>query len=271
MVPAQPGVGRSELGRFRSRRGKGTELLHVMHVWHTMLHSKYVMLPVLFALAIGPASAQGKEKVMVLLQKDGPTGPVDTVKLVRSALKLDPLLFLRGEVPIYYERALSPHVSLELAVGLTSRNTMDLPRSHEGADDYSAGTKVLTRYAFHAGLRYYITKDMEPQGFYGQGEFAYLEHAKDISVKDGMGRLTDVVLRDESAFRDWRLYFGYQRLAAANNWLFDAYCGAGLRSSSLNNVHEQLNLADKAWAYTQAPTHDHVVAFFFGVKMGYGF
>ncbi len=236
-----------------------------------MYYLKCLLLPVLSALTIGTVSAQGEAKMKVLLQKDGPTGPVDTVKLVRNALKVDPLLFLRGEVPLYYERVLSPRVSLELAVGLTTRNTMDLPRSHENADSYSAGERMITRPSFHAGLRYYVTKDMEPQGFYFQGEFAYIEHAKDISLKDKRGRMTDVVLRDESLFRDGRLYIGYQRLASTNNFLLDAYFGAGLRSSSLNSVHERLDLENNEWSNTQEASNDQVTAIFFGVKMGYGF
>ena len=251
--------------------GAGCEPFHVPHVEHCMYYSKYIMLPVLFMLAIGTVSAQGKGKVMVLMQRDGPTGPVDTVKLVRSALMLNPILFLRGEVPLYYERVLSPRVSLELAVGLTTRNSMDLPGSHERADEYSAGTKVHTRASYHAGLRYYLTKDMEPQGFYFQGEFAYLEHAKDISMKDEQGRSTDVALRDESVFKDGRLYFGYQRLASTNNFLLDTYFGAGLRSSAVSSVHERLDLEENKWSYTQEEIHDQVAAFFFGVKLGYGF
>ncbi|MBK7286131.1 MAG: hypothetical protein IPI95_02965 [Flavobacteriales bacterium] len=127
------------------------------------------------------------------------------------------------------------------------------------------------RASYHAGLRYYLTKDMEPQGFYFQGEFAYLEHAKDISMKDEQGRSTDVALRDESVFKDGRLYFGYQRLASTNNFLLDTYFGAGLRSSAVSSVHERPDLEENKWSYTQEEIHDQVAAFFFGVKLGYGF
>ena len=170
---------------------KGAELLGQVHVWWGMSYSKYLPLPVLFVLAAGTVSAQGKGRMKVLLQNEGSNAPADTVDMVRSALKLNPLLFLRGEVPIYYERALSSHWSMELAVGFTTRNTLNLPRSHESADAYSAGTKILLRPSFHTGLRYYLTKDLEPEGFYFQGECAYLEYAKKIFVKDEKGQLTD--------------------------------------------------------------------------------
>ena len=68
-----------------------------------------------------------------------------------------------------------------------------------------------------------------------------------------------------------RLYFGYQRLASTNNWLFDAYCGLGFRNRSLTLVDERLDLADRRWSYSVEETHDNVLAVFLGVKIGYGF
>ena len=237
-----------------------------------MKYSIKLLLIVLLVFATGTLSAQGKgQKMKVVLQGDSASAPGDTVNLVRNVIKLNPFLFLRGEIPIYYERTLSPRLSLVLAGGITNRRALDLPHSQELSDDYGAGTKLVTMPAFHAGLRYYLTRDMEAQGFYVQGEFVYLDHSKDMYMKDAQGRYTDVSMRDQSIYRDQRLYLGYQRLGSYSNWLFDAYCGVGLRSRELHQVNERLDLDDGQWTYTQEVVRDHVPAYFLGIMVGYGF
>ena len=223
-------------------------------------------------LVCGQAVAQGKGKsTKVLLYKDRLTAQWDTVNCVKNVFKFNPLLFLRGELPLYYERALSRQISAELAVGITFRNYLGGDLTGDVADDFSAGTDILVKPSFRAGFRYYLTNDLEPQGMYLQGEFAYLDHSKDISVKDSTGHFTDMRLRDQRLYNDIRLYLGYQRLSSINNWLFDAYCGLGFRNRSLTQVEERLNLTERTWDYSVKETHDNVLAPFLGVKVGYGF
>lgn len=220
----------------------------------------------------GPVIAQQDGKTTrVLLYKDRLAAQWDTVHCVKNVLKLNPLLFLRGEAPLYYERALSPRISGELAVGVTFRNYLGGGLTGDVADEFSAGTRIIAKPSFHVGIRYYLTADIEPQGAYLQGGFAYLDHSKDISKKDSTGQITDATLRDQRLYNDIRLYFGYQRLSSTSNWLFDAYCGFGLRNRSLIQVSEQLDLGDRSWSYAVEEKHDQVLALFLGVKIGYGF
>jgi hypothetical protein len=89
----------------------------------------------LLALIASCAMAQpGKPKTKVVLYKDRIAAQWDTVDCVKSALKINPLLFLRGEVPVYYERALSSRLSAEFGVGLTFRNYVNLTFAGDHAD-----------------------------------------------------------------------------------------------------------------------------------------
>ncbi|MBX2981290.1 MAG: hypothetical protein WBB32_14155 [Flavobacteriales bacterium] len=232
-------------------------------------------LPLFFFLALmlsgGSTVAQSNEKTKVVLYKDRVAAKWDTVNCVKNVLKFNPLLFLRGEIPIYYERALSHRLSAEIAAGVTTRNYLGGDLTGDTPDDFSAGTRIIPGLAAHVGFRLYLTDDIEPQGTYLQGEFAYIDHSKDIAQKDSTGRITDATLRDQSIYNDIRIYFGYQRLSSTNNWLFDAYCGVGFRNRSITQVNERLDLVERDWSYTVTETHDNVLALFLGVKIGYGF
>ena len=89
-------------------------------------HMARLPLPLLTALMLlvgGTTSAQDRGKPnKVVLYKDRLAAQWDTVNCVKNVFKLNPLLFLRGEAPLYYERALSPKISAEVAVGVTFRN-----------------------------------------------------------------------------------------------------------------------------------------------------
>ncbi|MBP9160577.1 MAG: hypothetical protein KBF49_06990, partial [Flavobacteriales bacterium] len=99
----------------------------------------------------------------------------------------------------------------------------------------------------------------------------FMDRAHDIRTRDDSGRFTDIRLRDERKYTDVRAYFGYQRLAGNNNWLFDAYCGIGYRTRDIQEVEEHFDIADRHWSYTQSTRNDQVVVPFLGVKVGYGF
>ncbi|MBS1545953.1 MAG: hypothetical protein JST38_18820 [Bacteroidetes bacterium] len=231
-----------------------------------------LLLSALLLLCGGSAFAQGNRKdTKVVLYKDRIAAQWDTVDCVKNVLKLNPLLFLRGEAPLYYERALSPRISAELAVGVTFRNYIGGDLAGDDADDFSAGTHIITKPSYHLGFRYYLTYDLEPQGMYLQGGFAYVDHSKDISVRDSTGAFTDVSLRDQRLYNDVRLYLGYQRLSGTSNWLIDFYGGIGLRNRSLKKVDEHFDLTEKTWSYSTEEKHDNVPAFFLGIKIGYGF
>lgn len=221
-------------------------------------------------LAVSAVMAQGRPpKPKVVLYQEGSITAWDTVDCVRNVLKVNPLLFLKGEIPIYYERILSEHLSVELAAGITSRNYIGTQGNP--TDAFGAGTEIITRPAFHAGFRWYLKPILEPEGLYLQAEFAYAERAKDIVSRDDSGRFTDVRFRDERIYNDVRAYFGFQRLAGNSNWLYDAYVGLGYRTRAIDAVNEHYDPIRRQWGYSLEHTNDQVLVPFLGIKVGYGF
>lgn len=225
---------------------------------------------VLLLAAVVLHAQPGGTQARVLLARDRIAAQWDTVNCVKSVIKLNPLLFFRGEVPVYYERALSPRLSAELGLGVTWRNYITLPVNGDDADAFSAGTRLRAKPSFHLAFRYYLQDDLEPQGTYAQVEFAYLNYTKYLDTKDSTGRFTGNELKDERIFNDVRLLFGYQKLSGTSNWLFDLYGGLGLRARSLVKVNENLNTATRGFTYTIEDVKDVVPAVFLGLKVGLG-
>ena len=225
----------------------------------------------LLLISLQALAQPGKTKVV--LYKDRLAAAFDTVDCVKNVVKINPLVFFRGEVPIYYERAITPKLSLEAGVGITLRNYLALSFTGDDADDFGAGTEIVPRLSFNAGFRYYFTDDLEPQGAYGQISFAHLNFTKDIRTKGPTGEFTDVKLRDDRTYNDVRFLIGYQMLSSNSNWMFDVYGGPAFRDRFNVKVQERLDLTGErpSWAYTIEESKDQTVAFFLGVKIGMGF
>lgn len=226
-----------------------------------------------FALAAAAHAQPGDKKpeTKVVLYKDRMAAAFDTVDCVKNVVKLNPLLFFRGEIPIYFERALSPRLSMEVGVGVTTRNYLNFSFEGDEPDDFGAATEIIAKPTFHVGARFYLTDDLEPQGWYWHVELAHLQYTKDIRVKDENGQLTDERLRDDRIYNDVRLLAGYQMLSGTSNWLFDAYGGFGLRDRSMEKVVETVNTSTGGSTYEIEEVSDMVPVLFLGLKVGLGF
>jgi len=223
------------------------------------------------ALFLCLAHGQEKQGTKVLLYKDRVAAQFDTVNCVKNVIKVNPLLFFRGEIPIYYERALTHRLSIEAGVGVTLRNFMNLSVIGDDADDYGAGTEIIPKVSFRLGVRFYFEDDIEPQGLYLQPELGYLSYSKFIREKGPDGQFTDRKNRDDRVYNDLRLYLGYQMLASTSNWLFDVYGGFGVRDRSMRIVEEEIALPSELRTYYIKEVNDLVPVLFLGVKVGVGF
>lgn len=217
-------------------------------------------------------------RAKVLLYKERMAAMFDTVDVVKNVLKLNPLLFLRGEIPLYYERALSPRLSAQVGIGMTWRNYINFNLETDEVDDFGEGTDIIAKPSYHIGARYYFGDDLEPQGTYIEIEFAHLDYWKNIAKKDtaqaNLGQLTDEYVKDRRAYNDLRLLFGFQTLSATSNWLVDMYGGFGIRDRRMIIAEETIDASvpDKPrFSYTTKAVDDIVPVVFLGIRVGLGF
>lgn len=212
-----------------------------------------------------------QRRMRVLLERERLAQQFDTARVVKNVFKVNPLLLLWGEVPLYYERALTYRLSVEVGVGFTMRNYVSMAIGNGDADDIGAGVDVVNKPSYRGGLRYYLVDDLEPQGSYMQLEFAHLAYVKDISAIAPDGRLTGEVFRDERIYNDFRLLAGLQQLSRSSNWLFDVHAGLGYRVRSEQVVMETRDLPSGTYSYHVENRTKHLPVFFLGVKVGLGF
>lgn len=271
---------------FRNRAGVRRLPGHPLHslTLPAMLFQRSLPRSVLLpaALCLGLCTmAQDKPKkpqAKVILYKDRIAAQFDTVDCVKNVVKVNPLLFFRGEVPLYFERALTTDLSVEVGLGVTLRDYLNFSVQGDQPDDFGAGTELVPQLSYHFGARWYFTPDLEPQGWYAQIGFSHLNYTKDIRLKDdSTGTFIDSYLTDERIYNDLRLYGGYQLLSGTNNWLFDLYFGLGMRDRSLTKVDENIEFVQVNGEMTEVRTYelvevsDVVPTLFLGVKVGVGF
>jgi hypothetical protein len=211
------------------------------------------------------------QKPKVVLYKDRMAAQFDTVNVMKNILKINPLLFFRGEIPIYFERALAPNLSLEVGVGVTLRDYLALSLGGNDADDLGAGTEIIPSLSYHIAARFYTEHDLEPQGWYFQPGFSQVTYTKDIVVAAQGGGLSEETLRDRRLYNDIRFLAGYQVLSSSSNWVMDVYGGAAMRVRDMQVVTETVDPVTRTYTYAVEQTNDIVPAFFLGVKFGLGF
>lgn len=204
----------------------------------------------------------------MLVQDDKHQVRFDTIRAVKNSFKLNPLIFLTGEIPIYYERSLSPQISFEFALGLTFRNYLSVLYGNE-ADDLGGGVEVTPNPSFHFAIRYYFEPNFEQEGLYVSPEFSYRKYSKNISEKDPDGRFSDRSNLDERIYWDVKALVGYQSISHSSNWLLDFYTGLGVRVRDMQIVTET-NTIGSGWTYEVEQVNDIVPAIYVGIKFGLG-
>ena len=193
-------------------------------------------------------------------------GP-DSLSRVDVAIKVNPLLLFRGEIPLYVEKKLSPNISIEAAAELTRKDPFSGVFDHD-LDNLSGIVRGESGFGYKLALRYYFIPSEELNGGYISVEYAKREMKKSFALQDTLGLELDERILDLREFTDIKIVGGLQRLSYYNNFFIDLYAGIGYRIKRFQEVH--LNIESEQPSHLIIPTEGDNVAFFIGFKVGLG-
>lgn len=193
---------------------------------------------------------------------------VDSLVEVHNALKLDPLQVLRGEIPLFYERRISNHISVEVGAGVTRRN-WTYALFNVDADDLRRNITVKTGPTARLGLRYYFKDSPELDGLYVMPQAAYRIYEKEYAELDSAGDLNGVEHIDRREVGEVNLTIGFQKLAYSSNFLFDVYIGLGYAWRRGTEVFRRE--APVQTLFRSEPLNNDGLVPVIGFKLGWGF
>jgi len=155
------------------------------------------------------------------------------------SIKCNPFILTRGEVPVYLERRLSTDWSIEGAVGVTFADYLkEVVLKGGPLIQKDANVSRLSGICGKLGTRYY-TGHNTSEGVYVALEADYTTYRKDVKgvYLDSDGRYTGGKLRDKQEYLDGVVLVGWKLSdPSENDFSFDWFIGAGVRSGMENNV-----------------------------------
>ncbi len=193
----------------------------------------------------------------------------DSLNRVTTGIKINPLLFFRGELPVYLEQKITGNLSVEAAYLWTKNDVF------AGAFDHDLGaqsgiTEVKTGNGYKLALRWYFRNNLELSGAYISAEYGEREFMTNYFQRDTLGISTNERILDRRNFREIKLIGGIQNLGYYSNFFLDFYGGVGYKFKDFQEVHLEPDISTQ-------PSHFLVfnksegIAFYLGFKVGFGF
>ncbi len=187
------------------------------------------------------------------------------------AVKCNPVVLFRGEVPVYLERRLSRIFSLEAALGMTFEDFFKTSVV-QGKPLFPKDPNVNYLSGFTGKLSFrYFPRGGALSGLYISPEIDFKNYRKDVSgvYLGSDARYASGKLRDQQNYMDLKALVGFQKTdEISHDFYFDWYLGAGLRAGYEDNV-----VADEKNANVIKVNHSDVLSplITLGVKIGLGF
>ena len=202
----------------------------------------------------GVIIGQNRAVVQVEVADDDKKSVGSSMFLSAASIKVNPLLFFRGDVPIYFETNLSTKFSIEIGVGLTVRDllsTTELVAGFEDVEDNIASDiSHDLGFSTRVGIRFYASN----YGFQSEGVYFALEHRlqtynsvlfsvdDDLALTPGSSGQTFSNLNKKltRVNNDFKLTLGYVEYFSDNVYI-EGYAGFGIRKYKADRFQVESN------------------------------
>ena len=173
------------------------------------------------------------DPVIVVEMADENTEQSKTNNKYNHVIKLNPLIFLHGDVPIYYESNFRNNISLEGGLGITLKDFMGDAFSLSDNTETEITEDINLGYSFRLGVRYYSANyGFDPEGLYFGLTYRQQNYSSQLSSVASLDANNEELKQSN---KDVFLSVGYVFLIDENAFL-DPYIGFGVRSKSFDEV-----------------------------------
>ncbi|MFI5149891.1 MAG: hypothetical protein ACHQRM_09180 [Bacteroidia bacterium] len=185
-------------------------------------------------------------------------------------LKFNPLLIVRGDVPLYLERRLSHNVSIEAAAGVTFRDYFkQVLLENQPLDKNDPNVSELSGLSGKFAIRFY-PHHTAPGDFYFSPEMDLKNYRKDVNgiYVNSSGNYVRGTLHDQQKYLDFYAVCGSQNTLELDEYIYlDWYIGVGVRLGQESNVtNSELNAATIELKQQRIA----IPVLNLGVKLGFG-
>ncbi|MDX5347526.1 MAG: hypothetical protein LPJ89_02950 [Hymenobacteraceae bacterium] len=188
-------------------------------------------------LSDAPADTTKIKRETIVIVNETASSQVVSSNENTNFIKINPLLLINGDLPIYYERGIAKGFSVEAAVGITMRNYFldafdeadaDLGNFVETEKEYDYGT------SFSINPRFYPSFKHEGySGWYFGPMFRQQSFNSRIIKADGIKLEKEV--DQKHVLTDAKLMFGYMNYIDYDRVFFEFYTGLGPRTKKVTN------------------------------------
>lgn len=196
----------------------------------------FCYLSVLYITLIDNVIAQNRTVVEVEVENNDGSSRKNKLG-VKNLIKINPILFLRGDIPIYYERALSGKFSAEVGFGMTIRDYISSVTTL-GGEVYQDGIDIKPNlgYSINLGARYYPSNYVyQPEGVFLGLDYRFQKY--NATAENTNIIFTKTAITEQN--NDVRLLLGYIKYFEENVFI-EWYSGFGVR----HKVYDSISLQD---------------------------
>ncbi|HRN40940.1 MAG TPA: hypothetical protein PK649_02570 [Vicingus sp.] len=217
-----------------------------------------------------------QDDISAVTNKDG-----EDKSYPKNALKFNPLLLVRGEIPIYYERAINDYFSIEVAIGMTYKDYVSGIFDKNNFSGESVKEEISSNISYKLGLRFY-TGGVVMDGFYFALEYAKRDYSKSINFSS-YNYITDPLTYNTTTTKvdykfneyyyhnEYKIIVGSQEHYYWDNFFIDYYVGAGIDKYTKSEVTNEINQISNSPEYKNNIESSTAPRFYLGLKFGFVF
>ena len=182
----------------------------------------------------------------------------------RQSIKINPLLFARGDMPIYFEKSIYNNLALEAGVGITLQDyVVNIFDDIVWDNNSQIGINRKIGYSYRLGLRYYASDyNFESEGMYF--EIIYRSQLYGATL-DKVGELTNLSNDLKHVNNDVLFTLGFVQIFDENAFI-DPFIGFGIRRRNYDTI--SFETVNSTTTYSIVNENDVVPTLTLGVKFG---